>query len=387
MRKPRLIFQLVLITAILLSGCTAAKSTPQLPTAITVLPAITPMPQSKSTPPPTPTTAPAYPDCSGDLYTFNGSLPGKLIVDDLDHKQYSLIDLTQGSKKSIPEDGQILVNYPHNELVNTKDDVINVYSNQMKLVRSYFLSKKESYSPIFTNHEYIALDYIYHFVEKTVYTIEPVTLVNVNTGKMIEMDQNFPEMSSLIQVDSRFINITSFDPKLQLVYYPKDFGYVLWDIRNKKELADSQIGSYHLPIWSYDGSYAIIYSWAEINRIDREGNIRDLTLDIQDQYPEEIRLGDYPEISPNDEQIAIVLIAGDNPVVSRVFTLDVNTGKLTGYCENTNNIGNFLWSPDNRYLAMAVARKDHGWKTVIIDLKTNQRYELEGNLFPVGWLN
>jgi hypothetical protein len=383
----------ILIIIILLSSCTS-NTTRNIPsnTAVSV-------PTFASSIQPESTKIPVYPECNENtyLYSFNGSLPGKLLVDDKDHNQYTLINLQNGSIKSIPKSGHgptnkyefILEDYSHDLLIHAQKDSIDVYSNQLQSVRRIPIpTKGENYIPSFASHKYIALNYIYKGEignEGKPPAITLVTMVDPTTGKIFMMSQMFPGMRDDVQWANHTSIVTSFDPTLKLVYYLKDESYVLYDIEKNKELVDTKSIHFGLPEWSYNGNYALIFSpEGSIVQIDRIGQSKDLTSEIQGENG---TIMYKSELAPNDSMIALPLshYGQTNPIIS---VYNMKTARTAGYCGRDFTTQGIVWSPDSQYLAVKVNGSDNELSgVVIIDLVTKRRYRLEGNFSPLGWVN
>ena len=238
---------------------------------------------------------------------------------------------------------------------------------------------------------------------KSVDQVPQVGLINPDTGKYMVLPSDFPDLKPFGGAAGdpyHFLNTSLvFDPRLQLVVYPKKTDWneryiVLWDLQSKKAIASLQDAGYfgHMPVWSKDGKYFLVAvtpkgtvgndtnNTPEWFRISREGEIQQLTHFAT--LFNEIFIG-KGNISPDGHFLAFGLNKKSNTDLSEQLTiLNLETLEVTNYCIPGSSP---IWSLDSRYVAVEDISQDP-IRTILIDLEENRAIEIGNQVYPAGWL-
>jgi len=240
-------------------------------------------------------------------------------------------------------------------------------------------------------------------------TSPPFVALNPDTNQTKDFTySDFPDYA----FDSRNNRIALFDPSLEKAVYKNTNDKVsLYDIPSKKVLGevDNHPNPTIIGAWAPDGSQVAVtgtiplglasdssYDSDDLFSITRDGQVKRLTH-LADHYGKLVNISKAGvSWSPDSHSIAFWTIYPQNEYKYWEMAIyDLTTDKTTNYCisndyENTLNSTHYLlppvWSPYGKQLLVENRYEGKSSRTLILDLETNNAYQIAENMFPAGWL-
>lgn len=245
--------------------------------------------------------------------------------------------------------------------------------------------------------------------EILLFSTPPFVALNPDTNQTKNFDYaDFPDYA----FDSRSNRIALFDPSLQRAVYKNTNDKVtLYDIHNKKVLAevDNHPNPSVIGAWAPDGSQVAVtgtiplgltsdssYDSDDLFSMTRDGQVKRLTH-LADHYGKLVNISKAGvSWSPDSRSVAFWTIYPQNDYKYwELAVYDLTTQKTTNYCisndyENILNSTHYLlppvWSPDGKQLLLENRYDAKSSRTLILDLQTNNAYQIAENMYPAGWL-
>jgi hypothetical protein len=256
-------------------------------------------------------------------------------------------------------------------------------------------------------------------------------LVNPFTREITILRQDFSHISDKF-INWSIVGSVVYDPTLDYAIYAawdedkNEHEYVLWHIPSQTQLAalpGNAYGGYAVesgdliladgvaynpPVWSTDGSRAVIISSSpdnlkvdDIFAVNKEGEIQQLTKFSNQFQASNLRTLSW---SPDGEQIAFFINTepgiGQENRIEQFAILNTQTGEVSMYCLNGDMYGTHalgfianeeqipapIWSPDGTQLIIENRFKETESRLILLDLPSNSAYEVGQNMQPVGWM-
>lgn len=204
-----------------------------------------------------------------------------------------------------------------------------------------------------------------------------------------------------------------FSPSLSQVVYPIEerpvgatvYGMTLWDVKKWGKIASfpdlrfqgekGNRTNNDYPVWSHNGEQFIfanpirgaLYDRAEIISISKDG-VQKRWTNFTDFYPA-VNIGNF-SWSPDDRYVAFTLnrTSQETMEYSSKFDLaiiDVQTKKVTDYCIRVYPMKMF-WSPDGTKLLVYESIDGANFRTDIIDLSEGKAFTITNDVYPIGWM-
>lgn len=191
-----------------------------------------------------------------------------------------------------------------------------------------------------------------------------------------------------------------FDSQLsRLLYLQDDETLLLWDVDNQRVLAtlDPRIPSYlpmDMPKWSLDNAQIVFAFPAEnaseknqeeLFSLSREGQLTQLTH-LTD-YFQIVEIGNF-EWSPDNRYIAFMFTGQD--MVEQLAVYDFATGEVRSYC-NLSGITGFntkpIWSPSgDQFMFMRLEADQESYSTILVDITRDYAALLAEDYVPAAWM-
>lgn len=228
------------------------------------------------------------------------------------------------------------------------------------------------------------------------------------TGQQETLGRDYPDLYDYPPPVNWDSTDTVYDPGLSRVVYPlrrpDDGGaeIALWDITQQHILASlPNITHYgRTPKWSSSGDSVIVTGVSQVAspdssptedifRIDRDGQITRLTYFSENNQIVEI--GNY-SWSPDDRYLAfwIWAMTEDYSAGDHLAVLDLHTMEVVDYCilGNSGGFGSSpVWSPDGRYILVESHESNRGnGRAILIDLVGIQAIQISQDMKPIGWM-
>jgi hypothetical protein len=221
---------------------------------------------------------------------------------------------------------------------------------------------------------------------------EPLLLLDITTMQRQKLLPDYPNIDKLYFRTEWGSGTTSYDASLSRVIYPggtetdPNAFYILWDIPNKKKLAELATVKFdEPPFWSPDWSRFIVDANTTIYIVTRDGAIDQITNDEFD--------ASAFSWSHDGRYVAFWLKLQTSYTLT---VLDTQTEKMVDYCIQPvpNDESNHyplitpVWSPDgNAFVVAASPGAGQPERDVIlIDLEKGLSAKVTSGLMPVGWL-
>lgn len=219
-------------------------------------------------------------------------------------------------------------------------------------------------------------------------------LFNTFTGEKQVLAPDFPDIDKANPI-LRFeeSGITVYDPTMsRVVYEREDWNVILWDIPNKKQLAQLPLGGLGVtvPLWLPDGSkYIMMAKDGYFYLVTRDGLITQVSFVKMD--------AELFSWSPDNRHIAFWRVSPD--LEDRTLhLLDTKTGQMSDLCITIgyNPEGGYgatapipIWSPDGSGMAVGANFNENtqGSDLLLLDLDENTAVKIGENTSPVGWLS
>jgi hypothetical protein len=241
---------------------------------------------------------------------------------------------------------------------------------------------------------------------------EPLLLLNLANNQRQKLLPEYPGIDQASNNTSWWSGTTLYDSSLTRVVYPGimekiernkteriGMGYILWDIPDKKELAEVPALDYIVePKWSPDWSRFIVNADGDFYIVTRDGVVSQIT-NFNPNYGKTNGISyfdsqDY-SWSPDGVNVALWLNSSE-PNNSTLVVLNTQTRKITDYCiqPRYDSASNYyfpkppIWSPDGKVLAIeASTGSSHSEDdTVMIDFEKGIASKIASGLVPIGWL-
>ena len=194
------------------------------------------------------------------------------------------------------------------------------------------------------------------------------------------------------------------------------YEYVLWDVQNETTLASINVlgDIEQIPYWSKEtNQFVLAFSPFDPQGVNRYWPIFELhTIDKNGEVVQRTQLSaiyDWVSVfdyswSPDGNEIAFWFSAGNDEEISTydsreeyLGVINVESGAITNYCVPGDFSGQLgkgsifipypLWSPDGKQLVVVNRYdEDNHNRVILVDLETEQAYQIAENAIPVGWL-
>ena len=194
------------------------------------------------------------------------------------------------------------------------------------------------------------------------------------------------------------------DPTMKRIIYPEwgndeEMFTTLWDIENERPLArlDFYIENYNDPIWSQDGSNAIVlapnpnqFERGEWFLLDKDGVVRQVTQFgefLQNYYHFSV-----PNRSWDGRFLFFQLDYEESEENSKYILLDIYADNLEGYCLSVSSVGNSgyqypVWSPDSKYVVISDTDRFTKGNIFFVDADNQAAYTIAQDMRIIGWIS
>jgi hypothetical protein len=336
------------------------------------------------------------------------------------YEQLTAYNIQIRNKESIPPDKFLTVDVSpdgkYYAVQDYPDRKTLVYSYEGKLINVIPQGSTPWHSDRWLDNKTIVFNIVKPFFTY-IYYPRDVVMVNAFTNQQrLFPSEKYPDIDL---ADARLAweggGTTQYDANLTRVIYPGSItvgnserapivGYILWDLINKKKLAD--IATYNFsftPKWSLDQSEFIVNNLMEgdFYLVTRDGEVSKITNFNPDRENKVWYSSSRYSWSPDGKHVALwlELEKADRSVSASLVLLTVGSGELRDTCISAGILkggGDVyslfekdvpIWSPDGQYLAIRANRTaDEGADVLLVDLKKKLYYKIEEDLSPVGWL-
>jgi hypothetical protein len=232
-------------------------------------------------------------------------------------------------------------------------------------------------------------------------TLNPLLLLNINTGVMKTLVSDFPEIEDLTRLEWSSSGKAIYNPSTTEVIYPslgvEGHAYILWDVQDKEIIASLPTRDFTLdgPHWSPNGSGFAVVATGDNNSLGKNefywvnatGTISQITFFRNEYSAIDIRKWSW---SPDGQYISYWYKIGDvSTQTYELGILEVTTGRSEYYC--LSSLENFLqeplWTIDSSELVLNITKLNEKENQVILlNIMNRTASIIIRNMYPIGWL-
>jgi hypothetical protein len=310
-----------------------------------------------------------------------------------DHKKYALLDVNDYLVKVFTGDGRPINTISRGEEPYFIDRWLDDQTIELTIAKGYLTY---NYGRLFPPNDSVIADLFTNkqqLIPPTYPDIDPASGISWDGGSTTEYDSTL----SRVVYPAENIRITND------YYGNSGWGYILWDMVNKKSLV--QLVTYTFfepPKWSPDYSKFMIGGEGEgVYAVTRDGKVTQMIHfgDAQNKQPKLVYAPQKYSWSPDGRYVAFWLLsynAGQSESGSgNLVILDTNAGETidtcisAGFVESvrSNKLSDPVWSPDGKELVInANIQENETFDTLFVDLEDGSATKIGEHLLPMGWL-